>query len=396
MFGNPLRRQVASRSFLPHVEVKPTALQARWQHSQTASSNERPSSSNTTTPPPGNKAKSPRQTRRSFFLAVTVSSIVAGGVYGAWYGDTGAKPGGTLNKSTFTPFFLVKKEKVSSTNSIFTLESPDTSGKEFEELWKTGIWSIEIKQPQLQIARAYTPLPPSPSAAEDELRLLVRRERNGEVSNYIHSTPLEGSLELRGPSVEYKLPENVQEVVFLAGGTGIAPALQVAHALRGKAKVSILWGNRLREDCLGGKNDTATISNGGWFPSLGQYLGASKSQELPEDATQVEGKGAIVEHLEQLKSLAAADSSKALTVDYFVDEEGTFIKAHVVRTAVSLADSAAAATSSGRKLLFVSGPEGFINYWAGPKQWANGREVQGPLGGMLAQMNLPGWEVIKL
>ena len=40
--------------------------------------------------------------------------------------------------------------------------------------------------------------------------------------------------------------------------------------------------------------------------------------------------------------------------------------------------------------------DGFIEYWAGRKLWVDGREVQGPLGGVLGKMDLKGWSVVKL
>ena len=46
--------------------------------------------------------------------------------------------------------------------------------------------------------------------------------------------------------------------------------------------------------------------------------------------------------------------------------------------------------------MFVSGPEGFVNAWAGPKEWRDGRELQGPLGGVLAKLDLKDWEIVKL
>ena len=84
-----------------------------------------------------------------------------------------------------------------------------------------------------------------------------------------------------------------------------------------------------------------------------------------------------------------------MAVDYFVDEENAFIQpkdaTRLVRSSFSTSSG-----SEGKAIIFISGPEGFINHWAGPKVWADGREVQGPLGGVLATLELKGWEVVKL
>ncbi|THX35943.1 hypothetical protein D6D10_07083 [Aureobasidium pullulans] len=291
----------------------------------------------------------------------------------------------SLNDSTFTPFSLTKKETVSSTSAIFTLSQSHIPPGTFDEWSKKGVWSIEIKQPQLQIARAYTPLPPLNGSDPDALRLLVRRERRGEVSGYLHRRPQGADVEVRGPAIEYELPQEVDQVVFLAGGTGVAPAIQVAHALGDKARVSVLWANRQREDCVGGLSDDPITP--GWYASFTRLF---SSESHHSTATSGE-KSLIVRQLDALKQ-----TNKSLTVDYFVDEESTHIHPQNVRNAIAQTSSQTPTSEQGRKVIFVSGPEGFINYWAGPKQWFNGREVQGVLGGALAHMDLRGWQVVKL
>ena len=290
-----------------------------------------------------------------------------------------------LNNLTFTPFALKNKETVSSTSSIFTLSQPHIINGSFDDWWKKGVWSIEIKQPQLQIARAYTPLPPLDGSDPDALRLLVRREKRGEVSGYLHRRPLGSDVEIRGPAVEYELPEHVDQIVFLAGGTGVAPAIQVAHALGDKARIAVLWANRAREDCQGGQSDDPITP--GWYATFSNFFTNNQHRNHVSTAE----KSLIVRQLDALKK-----TNKALTVDYFVDEESTYIQSHNVRKAVAQTSDQAVDPGQGKKIILVSGPEGFINYWAGPKQWLNGREVQGPLGGALGHMNLKDWQVVKL
>lgn len=336
----------------------------------------------------------------------TIVFVALGAVwtgYGAWAlrdRDTNSK---TLNTSTFTPFKIIDKESVSSTCSIFTLEQPAANASVIQDMWDRGVWSIDIKQPQLQIARSYTPLPPlDASAPPSQLRLLVRKERKGEMSNYIHNAPVNGSLEVRGPALECALPPEVDQIVFLAGGTGIAPAMQVAHAFQDSSNISILWGNRERGDCQGGKSDTLTAticqdSAGSWLSSLGNRLGMSTPQSYPpthdgENQTASTASNTVVRQLDEMKKTG----KESLKVDYFVDEEGTFIQPQHVSSILSQQNAPSSSPTPGEKLIFVSGSEGFLNYWAGPKVWREGREVQGPLGGVLSQMDLQGWKVIKL
>ncbi|KAF1961336.1 hypothetical protein CC80DRAFT_488634 [Byssothecium circinans] len=308
----------------------------------------------------------------------------------------------SLNPHTFTPYTLVDKQRVSSTSAIFTLRNTDGAPEpeSVREAWKRGVWSLQIKQPQLQIARAYTPLPPRVDAhTEDEewgqdVRLLIRQEEGGEVSSYLHRLPVDSMIELRGPNVECELPHDIKEVIFLAGGTGIAPAMQVAQTLgrRTGSKMQLLWANRRREECVGGYIDETSIPQSqsvGW-KSLFRF-GGPATQQTPVQVHNHQPKGVIVQELDTLKERSGA-GTKGLEVQYFVDEEKTFIKpADVAKRLKSEGPQ-----EKGSKMILVSGPEGFIEYWAGKKIWTGGREVQGPLGGVLGKMDLKDWKVYKL
>lgn len=398
----------------PCISTRP--LSSRLQHTK-ATQPPIPS----TSPKNGNKPR--RQTSRAGTTALILVGLASAcGLQQAFQsGSTSPK---SLNNSTFTPFTLVAKEQVSSTCSIFTLDQPNQSQAArdaIQDMWKKGVWSIEIKQPQLQIARSYTPLPPLSSeqdnstAAEnnDQLRLLVRKEQKGEMSNYIHKTSIGGSLELRGPAVEYTLPAHVNRVVFLAGGTGIAPALQIAHTLQQRQHqspegvtsndiphLSILWANRKREDCKGGVNDNNNITSStswtSWLSSL--VTSTTPSPISQDDHVSPSGNNAIVSQINAMKHAHPG----AVATTYYIDEEATVIQLSDVLATISSAPISPTTTnptndaSTGANLIFVSGPEGFLNYWAGPKEWKDGREVQGPLGGVLSRMGIRGWEVVKL
>lgn len=299
--------------------------------------------------------------------------------------------------SEFVKYTLIGKENVSSTCAIFRLKPSTGTAVDLDDPnLERAITSVEFKQPQLQIARSYTCLPQADGQHEDELRFLIRREQKGEVSNFLHRLPEGAELETRGLHPEFVLPENVNSVAFLVGGTGIAPAAQAADMLSSEADVHILWASRRREDCIGGYNDTQPEGRSvGW-----NFWGASKAAkrgEKGEDLPNAE-KGALVALLENLKkrSAGADGRTRRLTVDYFVDEEGSFIRPEDVKRMLYQLSRSQKDTDSGRNILFVSGPEGFLRYWAGAKQWSNGREVQGPLRGVLSTLDLSGWDVVKL
>jgi hypothetical protein len=309
----------------------------------------------------------------------------------------------SLNPHTFTPYTLVEKQTVSPSSAIFTLRNRDGKPEpdSVREVWKRSVWSVQIKQPQLQIARAYTPLPPTQDShrkGHDEpadIRLLIRQEQGGEVSTYLHRLPEESVIELRGPNTELELPVDIKEIIFLAGGTGIAPAMQIAQAMgrRTGSKMHILWANRRRDECIGGvsdgkANDTSTESRKGWWQSLFGFSEPAQETHVEDNISQ--GKGAIVKELEALKDRGKA-ATRGLSVQYYVDEEKTFIQTADLEKKIARIPQ-----EKGSRLIMVSGPDGFIEHWAGRKQWVGGRETQGALGGALGKMDLGDWKVFKL
>ncbi|RYP57318.1 hypothetical protein DL769_009563 [Monosporascus sp. CRB-8-3] len=379
--------------------------------------------------------------------------------------------GDVINKSTFSVFTITSREQVSPTAFILTVRAAG-SGSEgrggsaaaahqrqsarIRQAWDHGLWSVEIKQPQLQIARHYTPLPPPITTATDagrertredeELRFLIRRMDGGEMSNYLSRLDVGDRVWLRGPHLGFDVARRLggaDRVVFLAGGTGVAPALQVARRLllakdAGRdddqgPSVSLLWANRRGADALG--RETKQQQQTGFF---GRFWGAPK-------ATPGNGAGAESSSFsEQIRELRRRYPDR-FSVRYFVDEEGSFIGAKDVVAAMSPPHAGAgsrlvlpakdcpwhSATAletlpndddasrgpespcicartadehAGSNLLFVSGPEGFIEAYAGPKRWGKGGEMQGPVQGLVGRLmkkdgrrdGMDNWLVLKL
>lgn len=301
---------------------------------------------------------------------------------------------------SFNTYSLIAKEPVSSTASIFHLKPRDPSQQQekYAEAWSKGVWNVQFKQPQIQIVRAYTPLPPLSTEEEKDdknFRFLIRHDPHGEVSSYLHRLPLGSDIELRGPNIEYELTPDVQQVVFFAGGTGIAPALQIAHAMFSpkenkrtspdesinKRKLHILWANRRREDCLGGVSDAPVSEPAPPKPTWSGLFTKQKEKPVVQISEQ---KGPIVQELEDLKQKYPGQ----ITVEYFVNTEGTWIDEDVVLRSLSRFDdkdfSSGYATPQQKRQILISGPSGFISYLAGPKEWRNGREDQGPVGKIIA------------
>lgn len=344
--------------------------------------------------------------KRRWVGLVLVGAAAAGA--GA-YARSKTPDNGTLNQETFTKYSLVSREPVSATSSLFTLRPRHPSGRNYdvyEDAWRVGVWSVMFKQPQLQIGRDYTPLPTTAatSLSVDEeidgyLRFFIRKDPFGEVSRYLHSLKIGSDIEMRGPKIECAIPEETRDILFIAGGTGIAPALQAGYSLLNRTtretrpRIHILWASRRREDCIGGESDTpkappprqSWVSS--WFGSSEPIV--SNSQAIPV-IDQDQPTSLIVKELEALKSQYPGQ----VTVDYYLDEENRFIGKKDISGFIESTRPSEASRKS--KMILVSGPEGFISYMAGPKLWAQGKELQGPLQGILNDLDLKDWTVWKL
>jgi cytochrome-b5 reductase len=325
-------------------------------------------------------------------FAVIVGSIASYSLYELYTHRTHTAKGLDLNQRTFVSFLITTKEQVSPTSTIFTLRRSSRINKEpYAALWARNIWSVEFKQPQLQIARSYTPLPPTDTTSPSDLRFLIRKEHNGEVSNYLDRLQVGETIDVRGPRVEYKIPEGVSEVLFLAGGTGIAPAMQTITALmkqkdeeggpRRLPNLHIIWANRRRNDCVGG---VTRVQGGSWLPF------SSTASKTTLDATP----NILVKELGDM----VAKYEGHLTIDYVVDEERSYVdRKRILQTIGKDTDTDAEAPSVvGSKLLMISGPEGFIEHLAGPRALENGVQVQGPVRGVIGKLGLQDWSVVKL
>ncbi|GLI81449.1 mitochondrial peripheral inner membrane protein [Penicillium ochrochloron] len=363
------------------------------------------STSSSTSTTPSTPTTSPKRTR---WLAITLVSIAAASA-GA-YIRTQTPSSATLNTETFTKYSLVSRTPVSATSSLFTLRPRYPSSDNYdvyEDAWRKGIWSVMFKQPQLQIGRDYTPLPTTAATSlsvdeenEGYLRFFIRKDPFGEVSRYLHTLEPGADIEMRGPQIECEIPAETREILFIAGGTGIAPALQAGYSLLNRTtatnrpRIHIIWASRLRADCVGGVSDTpkveASPSSRSWFSG---WFGSSSSSKAHIESVAPVSPGQesslIVRELEALKSQYPGQ----ITVDYYLDEENRFIGKNDLAEFIKPIKSV---EGPHRKLILVSGPEGFISYMAGPKLWAQGKELQGPLKGIIKELDPKGWAVWKL
>ena len=237
-----------------------------------------------------------------------------------------------LNPIKFSTYHLGKHTNVAYTNRS------QTAVLELEPVWEPdagndgAVVSVELRQPFIQIVRHYTPLP---GGEDGKIRLLVKRVEQGEMSRYVMALPEGAEVGVRGEYVEWELPaEKGARVLFLAGGTGVAPALQGAEKLLRRdeqAQMRILWAVRWPEE-----------------------VGGAVAEMVKGLEEKFKGRLEVKCYVDAVKPLAPT----------------------VVQEAVSW----------GPSEVVVSGPDGFIGYWAGLKEWVGGEQVQGKVGGVVGHL----------
>lgn len=232
-----------------------------------------------------------------------------------------------LNDVTYVPFTIKEHVKISPTTSILTLQSHS------DELLSPmlPISSISIKEPNSNIQRPYTVL----SCEGNTIKILVKKYEAGELSRYIHSRKLNADLYLRMAPSAYELPTDLPErYLLIMAGTGIATAFQLLNHL-------------------------------------------TKSQETPLPQIKLLYASGSPEEVYLRKELAElqAKFGERLSVEYYIDTEGTFI------TADRLPSPIGPDTTT-----LVCGSDGFVSYVAGAKP----EEGQGELGGLLKQVGAAG------
>ncbi|KAL5604114.1 hypothetical protein BROUX41_002103 [Berkeleyomyces rouxiae] len=368
-------------------------------------------------PSPGPKSGSATNPARK--LDNTTKYLLLGGVLFMFMGMMPAMKNNkryqkALNPDKFLSYTIDTKERASFDSFVMTvhpeehdptipipyLADPSDPAKASTSsgAWKFPLWSVEVKQPQIQIVREYTPLPPS-SAAEAKagiLHFLVRVLPDGEVSRFLDRKLPAEQIELRGPypTLLFKTPPDRadDEIVFIAGGSAIAPALQAAHALlentSAPGKVRILWAVHSRADV-----DTS-VPRAAVKPAVPGWFSSHKPTGLLDPAQDVANPSPMMQRLQALKAAHGArfDARVAVT-----GEDASISEADIKQTlglSASTPMGARAAESVTRarpylpvasgpyserqpkvvarpggegayKLVLVSGPDGFVDRYAG-------------------------------
>ncbi|RFU81592.1 cytochrome-c mitochondrial import factor cyc2 [Trichoderma arundinaceum] len=361
--------------------------------------------------------------KRSRTIPIFITTAILGGAI--YYFSSSSKPS-LLNTESFIPYKITSREAISPTSFVFTI-SPHLQNPSLPYLtpstssWRYPLWSVEFKQPEVQIARHYTPLPPQEGddPSDGSLRFYVRAIGGGEMSTYLSRLGVGRDVWLRGPHVGFDVPARLggmKNVVFLAGGTGVVPAMQVAKAVLEQgpeAQVNILWAIRKRDELQSQHADNPVRQQSSWW----QFWRANSDKPV-EIHSELQDPSPIAR---QLKAMTATYGER-LHIQVAIDEEQTQFRESDLQKAVSLArrpdlsltrsisapgcrlhdasmlemapefetpaapDDCKCGTGAGKNLFMISGPDGFIAHYAGSKRWLGGQQVQGPVGGVAAQL----------
>lgn len=140
------------------------------------------------------------------------------------YSENEQKAGGWRGERDFT---LVKRVEESAVITSFYFEPTDQQGVPSFEAGQFITIILDDVNGQ-QTRRNYS-LSDAPGTSY--LRISVKREPNGVVSNYLHDQlHLNNTVRLSHPAGDFKLRKNSKPLVLLTGGVGITPAISMLNS----------------------------------------------------------------------------------------------------------------------------------------------------------------------
>ena len=181
-----------------------------------------------------------------------------------WKGIRGEKPEPfssrpKVDRSQAAPFagrrLQIAEVRRETANAVsLVLEDPFGTPTPFEAgQFFTITWPPKSRPGEVMFEkRAYS----GSSSALDPSRITitVKRVEGGAVSNAINDTAKVGEVvEILGPSGHFTVPEAVEELVLIGGGSGITPLMSIARtvlASRESARITLLFGNRNHDEII--------------------------------------------------------------------------------------------------------------------------------------------------
>ncbi|KAF9221914.1 ferredoxin reductase-like protein [Gyrodon lividus] len=137
-----------------------------------------------------------------------------------------------LSPSHFTPTTLVESTKSSSDTKLLTLSVPPYLLPRDNPDAFAPIWSVFVKDDDIQVERPYTPL--EGVDGNGCMKFWIKKYDHGEVGRWLHSKQVGDAIEIRGPIKTWSRSwqhGDWDEVVLISGGTGITPFYQLLHSI---------------------------------------------------------------------------------------------------------------------------------------------------------------------
>ncbi|EIM88640.1 uncharacterized protein STEHIDRAFT_167787 [Stereum hirsutum FP-91666 SS1] len=335
--------------------------------------------------PTSEKATSQQTSRAPTVLTLTaVTGVVA--AYFLWPSKSRSAPtssGTPISASHFTPVTLTATESAGPNAKIIVLNIPRTSlPRSSDATLLNPIWSIFIKDDDIQVERPYTPL--EGIDENGNMRFWIKKYPRGEVGKWLHSKRVGDTVEIRGPLTTFRhLRETFDEVVMISGGTGFSPFYQLLHyeLLRDSAKPShtrftLLHSSKIPAELPPPELLQPLLDVAKEHPErlrIGLFVDSMEGQIAPAYDLQVTqiNKSGIERFLGQSSDSSAGPWWKRFLWGYPV-KENNFQQKNVV--------------------VLVCGPEPMITAIAGPY----GRNYsQGAVGGVLAELGFKPGQVWK-
>jgi len=200
-------------------------------------------------------------------LAIAATGILGGIQYVLNQGPSGPPPPTgrkVLIPDQFQEFPISEKTQISHNTAIYRFKLPkptDILGLPIGQHISLGA-TLDVTNPKTQevkknqeVIRSYTPI--SSDVNPGYFDLIVKSYPTGNISRHLATLKVGDTMKVKGPKgAMVYTPNMVRKFGMVAGGTGITPMLQIAHAIqRGrkygdKTEVSLIFANVNEEDIL--------------------------------------------------------------------------------------------------------------------------------------------------
>ncbi|KAF8743294.1 Oxidoreductase FAD-binding domain, partial [Rhizoctonia solani] len=173
-------------------------------------------------------ARPPFASRPSTWIGAFVVVGAGLGLY-AFAGGKNSINSTPLSDLKFTPLKIMSTKPASENSKIITLAVP--SHLMPDESTLAPVFSIYIKDSDIQVQRPYTPL----KGIDDNgnMEFWIKRYADGEVSRWLHSKNEGDELEVRGPVRTFDFKDgDYDEIIMdakISGGTGVTPFVQLLN-----------------------------------------------------------------------------------------------------------------------------------------------------------------------